>query len=139
MTNIAICEQNPGYMGRMIDGRRVAVRSRDEHGNRKVDFYDVPAECYINLNDFAERYTWDGSKRVKCNPAKSVFDPLSFLTQEWRMEKSGIVDVQPKAGKTIDKKPLARVTFNSRSDLRRFIKDFTPVYGADLHKRTFRY
>ena len=30
MTNIAICEQNPGYMGRMIDGRRVAVRTRDK-------------------------------------------------------------------------------------------------------------
>ena len=81
MTNIAICEQNPGYMGRKIDGRRVAVRTRDKEGTRRVDFYDVPAECFIDLNNFAERYTWDGSKRVKCNPAKVVFDPLEFLTQ----------------------------------------------------------
>ena len=132
MTNIAICEQNPGYMGRMKDGTRVAVRTRDKDGNRKVDFYEVPAECYIDLNNFAERYTWDGQKRVKCNPAKAVFNPLDFLTQEWRMERSGIISVEPKKAKTIEKRPLARVTFNSRSDLRSFLRDFTPVYGADL-------
>ena len=43
MTNIAICEQNPGYMGRMLDGTRVAVRTRDKDGNRKIDFYEVPS------------------------------------------------------------------------------------------------
>ena len=102
MTNIAICEQNPGYMGRMKDGTRVAVRTRDKDGNRKMDFYEVPAECYIDLNNFAERYTWDGQKKVKCNPAKAVFNPLEFLTQEWRMERSGIIGVEPKKGKTFE-------------------------------------
>jgi hypothetical protein len=51
MTNIAICEQTPGYKGRMMDGSRVAVRSRDKDGNRKMDFYDVPAEVYVDLTD----------------------------------------------------------------------------------------
>ena len=32
MTNIAICEQNPGYMGRMIDGTK---SSSENEGQRR--------------------------------------------------------------------------------------------------------
>ena len=86
-----------------------------------------PAECYIDLNNFSERYTWDGSKRVKCNPAKAVFNPLEYLTEDWRMERSGVIGVSPRAGKTIEDRPLARVTFNSRSDLRNSLRTL-PLY-----------
>tara|TARA_A200000159_G_scaffold24384_1_gene21508 strand:+ start:21257 stop:23998 length:2742 start_codon:yes stop_codon:yes gene_type:complete len=132
VTNIAICEQMPGWQGRMLDGRRVAVRSRDGDGTRKVDFYDVPAEAFVDLNNLSERYTWDGQKRVKCTTPQRVPDGLDFLTQDWRVERAGILKVEPKKGKTIEGRQLARVTFNSRSDLRKFLKDYTPVYGADL-------
>jgi DNA polymerase elongation subunit (family B) len=132
MTNISVCEQMPGWQGRMMDGSRVAVRTRDKDGNRKMDFYDVPAEAFVDLADLAERYTWDGSKRARCDPPNKILDVYSYLTQEWRMDKSGIIGVERKAGKTLEKRPLARVTFNSRSDARRFLTDYTPVYGADL-------
>ena len=135
MTNIAICEQTPGYKGRMMDGSRVAVRTRDKDGGRKMDFYDVPAEVYVDLTDLSKRYEWDGSKTVKCNPPMAIHadgDVEEYLTQSWLMERSGILNIKRGAGQTIDKESLARITFDSRSNARRFLNDYTPVYGADL-------
>jgi DNA polymerase elongation subunit (family B) len=135
MTNIAICEQTPGYKGRMMDGSRVAVRSRDKDGNRKMDFYDVPAEVYVDLTNLSKRYEWNGSKTVKCNPPMAIHadgDVEEYLTQSWLMERSGILNIKRGAGQTIDKESLARITFDSRSNARRFLNDYAPVYGADL-------
>ena len=47
MTNIAICEQNPGYMGRMIDGRRVAVRTRDKTATAKLTSMMFPLSATL--------------------------------------------------------------------------------------------
>jgi DNA polymerase elongation subunit (family B) len=119
----------------MMDGRRVAVRTRDKDGNRKMDFYDVPAEVYVDLTELSKRYEWDGSKTVRCNPPKAIHadgDVEEYLTQNWLMERLGILSIKRGAGKTIDKQPLARISFTSRSNARRFLKDYTPVYGADL-------
>lgn len=132
MTNIAICEQIEGWNGRRIDGERVCVRSRDADGNRVTDFYEVPAEAYVDLTNLAQRRDWDGQQWTFCNPPKGIFDAEAHLTEDWVQERRGILSVTPKQAKTIEKRQLARVTFRSRSDLRNFLKDYTPVYGADL-------
>ena len=132
MTNISISEQIDAYGGRKQDGSKVCVRYRDKVGNRKTDFYDVPAEAYVDLNGLSKRY--DGFKRdaERLNPAEIIEDAGDYLNAEWLQDMLGIQSVEPNASMTVEKKPLARVTFASRSNVKKFIHLYEPVYGADL-------
>lgn len=132
MTNISISEQIPGYQGRMMDGETVCVRYRDPDGNRQMDFYTVRAEVYVDLRNLSERYSWKDGQRISNRPPARIPDPEGWLEQDWRRERMGIATVEPNASKTIEGRSLARVTFTSRSHVRRFLNDLTPVYGADL-------
>ena len=137
MTNISICDQfvEQFNSGRQFtrDGQKVAVRYRDKDGFRAVDYYDVPAQFFVDPTDFCEKGEWVSGEYVRFDvpqPIGGIEDVMDFLQNH-----RNVISVENNAAESIDGKKLLRVKVHSRSHVRTFNRQFTPIYGADMDQQ----
>ena len=127
MTNISICNQfteNTKYGKYLRDGEKVAIRYRDENGIRKTEYHNQYPSFYINPRSFWY-YDKHGVKR-------QVGDHHEII--EWLSGEERVVSYQEE-GQTVKNTPLLKVEVKSRSHVRSFLRNYGPLYGADLDQQ----
>jgi DNA polymerase elongation subunit (family B) len=112
------------YGNYLRDGDRVAVRYRDEGGNRQVDYHTQYPCFYINPRSFWY-YDRDGSKRE----IGDFHEILKLLDGDDRVVS------YKEEGQTVLKSGLLKVEVKSRSHVRSFLRNYGPIYGADLDQQ----